>query len=77
MQLDAANPFSGTITVSNDNSGVIASSVNRILQLNNLNALSNVTLNLVASQASPYVTNSVSGGILTLSWPADHIGWTL
>ena len=68
--------LSGTITVSNGNSGVIASSVNRILQLNNLNALSNATLNLVASQASPYVTNSVSGGILgALSLLA--INWVL
>jgi autotransporter-associated beta strand protein len=26
---------------------------------------------------SPYLTNSVSGGNLNLSWPTDHIGWTL
>jgi autotransporter-associated beta strand protein len=26
---------------------------------------------------SPYMTNTVSGGNLTLSWPTDHIGWTL
>ena len=53
VQLSAANPYSGTITVSNGNSGVIASTVNRILQLNNLNALSNATLNLASAQASP------------------------
>lgn len=53
VKLNAANPFSGTITVSNGNSGVIASSVDRILQLNNLNALSSATLNLDSVQASP------------------------
>lgn len=26
---------------------------------------------------SPVLTNAVSGGNLTLSWPADHTGWTL
>jgi autotransporter-associated beta strand protein len=26
---------------------------------------------------SPVLTNSVSGRILTLSWPADHLGWRL
>jgi autotransporter-associated beta strand protein len=26
---------------------------------------------------SPYLTNAVAGGNLTLSWPADHTGWTL
>jgi autotransporter-associated beta strand protein len=25
----------------------------------------------------PHLTNSVSGGNLTLSWPADHLGWRL
>jgi len=26
---------------------------------------------------SPVLTNSVSAGSLTLSWPADHTGWML
>jgi len=26
---------------------------------------------------SPYLTNSASGGNLSLSWPADHVGWVL
>ena len=26
---------------------------------------------------SPVLTNSYAGGNLTLSWPTDHIGWTL
>jgi autotransporter-associated beta strand protein len=53
IKFSAPNPYSGTITVSNGTSNIIASSVNRILQLNNLNALSNATLNLDAAQASP------------------------
>lgn len=53
VKLSAANPYSGTITVSNGNGNIIASSVNRILQLNSLNALSNATLNLNSGQASP------------------------
>jgi fibronectin-binding autotransporter adhesin len=52
-KLSAANPYGGTITVSNGNGNIIASTVNRILQLNNLNALSNATVNLNSSQASP------------------------
>lgn len=53
VKLSAANSYGGTITVSNGNNNVIASAVNRILQLNNLNALSNATLNLDAFQANP------------------------
>jgi autotransporter-associated beta strand protein len=53
IKLSAANTYSGTMTVSNGNGNIIASTVNRILQLNNLNALSNATLNLAASQANP------------------------
>jgi fibronectin-binding autotransporter adhesin len=26
---------------------------------------------------SPVLTNNFSGGVLTFSWPADHLGWTL
>ncbi|MGC3958516.1 MAG: autotransporter-associated beta strand repeat-containing protein [Verrucomicrobiota bacterium] len=53
VKLSAPNPYGGTITVSNGNNNIIASVVNRILQLNHLNALSNATLNLDSSQASP------------------------
>ena len=53
IKLSAANSYSGTITVSNGVNNVIASAANRILQLNNLNALGNATLNLDAAQASP------------------------
>ena len=49
VRLSAANPYSGIITVSNGVNNVIASAANRILQLNNLNALSNATLNLDAA----------------------------
>jgi autotransporter-associated beta strand protein len=53
VKLSAANPYSGTITVANGNNNVIASAVNRILQLNNLNALNHATLNLNSAQANP------------------------
>jgi autotransporter-associated beta strand protein len=52
-RLSAANPYSGTITITNANNNVVASTVHRILELNNLNALSNATLNLVATAANP------------------------
>ena len=51
IKLSAANPYSGTITVSNY--ATIGSTVNRMLQLNNPNALSNATLNLTATLANP------------------------
>lgn len=53
VKLSATNPYSGTISVDNGNNNVIASAVNRILQLNHLNALSQATLNLDSAQASP------------------------
>ena len=31
----------------------------------------------VVSTTPVTLTNSVSGNLLTLSWPADHIGWCL
>src|SRR5690242_11214220 len=51
--LSAANPYGGTTTVTNADNNVVASAVYRILQLNNLNALSNATLNLVATAVNP------------------------
>lgn len=53
VMLSAANPYSGTITVTNANNSIIANSVSRMLHLNNLNALSNATLNLRTDQANP------------------------
>ncbi|MBW8864166.1 MAG: autotransporter-associated beta strand repeat-containing protein [Verrucomicrobia bacterium] len=53
VKLSAANPYGGIITVTNANGDVVASAVNRILQLNSLNALSNATLNLVATAVNP------------------------
>jgi len=50
VRLSAANPYQGTLTVAG---GVIASTVNRLLQLNNLNALSNATLALNTTVANP------------------------
>lgn len=31
----------------------------------------------VINPNSPFLTSSVSGGSLTLSWPSDHTGWIL
>jgi autotransporter-associated beta strand protein len=53
VKLSAANPYSGTITVLSAGNNIIASSTNRILQLNHLNALSNATVNLESAQANP------------------------
>ncbi len=53
VKLSAPNPYRGTMTVSSAGGNIIASAVNRILQLNNLNALSNAMLNLDSAQASP------------------------
>ena len=36
-----------------------------------------VTSTYMVNTNSPVMTNSVSGGTLTLSWPADHLGWRL
>jgi autotransporter-associated beta strand protein len=53
VRFNAANPYGGILTVTNGNNGVIASSVNRLLQLNNLDAVSNATVNLVSVAANP------------------------
>jgi autotransporter-associated beta strand protein len=53
VKLSAANPYSGTLTVTNADNNVVASAVQRILQLNHLDALSNATLNLVATAVNP------------------------
>ncbi len=67
VQLSAANPYGGTITVTNANSGYVASTVGRILQFNNLNALSNATLNLTATVANPLsFSNAVNTGPFNL-----------
>ncbi|HEV2691609.1 MAG TPA: autotransporter-associated beta strand repeat-containing protein [Verrucomicrobiae bacterium] len=45
--------YTGTITVTNANGGIVASAAGRILLLNNLNAVSDATLNLVATAVNP------------------------
>ena len=37
----------------------------------------NVTGVIAVATNSPVLTNSISGHTLTLSWPADHLGWRL
>src|ERR1700744_3601340 len=54
VKLDAANPYTGTITVpSSRSNAAIPSAINRTLQLNNLNALSSATLNLTTTNINP------------------------
>lgn len=53
VKLSAASPYSGTITVTNANNNIVASAVYRVLQLNHPDALSNATLNLVATAVNP------------------------
>lgn len=78
VKLSASNPYRGTITVSNGNGNIIASSVNRILQLNNLNALSNATLNLDSAQASPVsFASGVNGGPFKVGGLAGKASQTL
>jgi hypothetical protein len=36
-----------------------------------------VTAVVTVNTNSPMLTNSLSGNTLTLSWPADHLGWRL
>jgi autotransporter-associated beta strand protein len=63
----AANPYFGVVTVTNANNNVVASSVNRILQLDNLNALSNATLNLAATAVNPVsFLNTVDGAAFNI-----------
>jgi hypothetical protein len=48
------------------------------LQITNLEAQLVAEYGVVGvATNSPYITNSISGNVLTLSWPADHIGWRL
>ncbi len=75
VKLSAANPFSGTLTVANN---TIASTVNRILQLNNLDALSNATLNLDSAQVSPVsFASEVNTGPFNLGALAGRSAQTL
>ncbi|HEY4415478.1 MAG TPA: family 43 glycosylhydrolase [Verrucomicrobiae bacterium] len=67
VRLSAANPYRGILTVTNANNNIIASAVQRLLQLNNLNALSNATLNLVAASVNPVsFSNAVNSAAFNL-----------
>jgi len=48
VRFSAANTYGGTVTVATPTNGFVASAVNRLLQLNNLNAVQNATLNLTS-----------------------------
>jgi len=54
VRLSGTNTYSGTLTVATPTNGFVASATNRLLQLNNRNAVQNATLNLTS------VANGVS-----------------
>ena len=56
VRLNAANPYSGNITVATPGSGFIASTTNRLLQLSNLNALQNATLTISANNGISFAS---------------------
>jgi autotransporter-associated beta strand protein len=49
----------------------------RLLNTGNAAVQLAVTSITTVNTNSPVLTNSVSGGTLTLAWPADHLGWRL
>ncbi|WP_200268994.1 autotransporter-associated beta strand repeat-containing protein [Luteolibacter pohnpeiensis] len=53
VKFSAANPFSGVVTVAGPGNGFTASAVNRLLQLNHLDALQNATILLSSTQPNP------------------------
>ena len=36
-----------------------------------------INIKQLPSQTVPFLTNSVSGGVMSFNWPADHTGWSL
>ena len=62
VKLSAANPYGGTITVpvSRTANAAIASAVNRMLQLNHVDAVSNATLNLTTTNFDPLSFSSAA-----------------
>ncbi|GAA5121098.1 autotransporter-associated beta strand repeat-containing protein [Luteolibacter yonseiensis] len=62
VRLSAANTFGGTINVVTPGSGFVASTVNRLLQLNNLNAAQNATLNLTSVANGLSFTSGANNG---------------
>jgi len=75
VKLSAANPYSGVITISGS---VIASTVNRLLQLNHLNALSNATLTLSTTTANPLsFAAAVNVGPFNIGGLSGNAGQTL
>ena len=79
VRLRGANPYNGTMTVSNGVNGgnpAICSAVNRILQLANVNAVSNATLNLVSVVTNPVsflaASNTAAFNIAALAGTANQ-----
>ncbi len=69
----AGDTYTGDIAEIDIYSGVLSS-----LQITNLEAQLIAKYGVVGVATNPTnITTSVSGNVLTLSWPADHIGWRL
>jgi hypothetical protein len=69
----AGDGYVGDITEIDIYSGVLSS-----LQITNIEAQLVAKYGVVGVATNPTnITTAVSGNVLTLSWPADHIGWRL
>ncbi|MEO6477245.1 MAG: glycosyl hydrolase 115 family protein [Luteolibacter sp.] len=66
VKLSAANSYSGTITVATPGNGFVASTTNRLLQLNHLNALQNATLNLGSEANGISFTSAANTGAFNI-----------
>lgn len=74
------HPVSGFTVTNLPQTFVQNGATNNYVWLNNLAVDGTIQVTAGASLVNPNPTNivtSISGSLLTLSWPADHTGWTL
>jgi uncharacterized repeat protein (TIGR01451 family) len=71
LTLTVTAPLFGSMT----NRAIVSSATPDFNLANNTNAP--VITVVTPSSTIPLLTNSVSGSLLTLSWPVDHTGWRL
>ncbi len=62
----------GTLTL-----GTVPSGYNATLVDNTGNSTVDLSITSTVNTSPTNITTAVSGNVLTLSWPADHIGWRL
>jgi hypothetical protein len=73
FRLFSANSYSGAFTALTPASP----GQNLAWNTNTLTMDGTLRVTSIVSVAPVTITNTVSGNLLTLSWPADHIGWRL